>query len=177
MGKDLNSVNLIGRLVRDPEIRYTASGTAVAKISIANNYSYMQNNDRKDEVNYFDINVWGNSALNCEKYLKKGNQVAITGELRQNRWTDQASGQTRSKIEITAINVQFIGPANQNNNQNSGQGNNYNNQNNYRQQPQQNNYNNGVNKNNQQQQGGYIQDPWANQNNNQNGDNDDDIPF
>jgi len=108
MARDLNDVNIIGRLVRDPEIRYTASGTPVAKFSIANNMTYVQNNERKDSVNYFDVNVWGNQAVNCEKYLKKGNQVAINGSLRQNRWVDKASGQTRSKIEITANTVQFL---------------------------------------------------------------------
>ena len=113
MARDINQVTLIGRLVKDPEIKYTASGTPVTKFSIANNNSYSQNNEQVDAVNYFDINVWGNQAVSCEKYLKKGSQVAIIGSLRQNRWTDKATNQTRSKIEITANSVQFLSPASQ----------------------------------------------------------------
>lgn len=110
MARDLNQVFLIGRLVKDPEIRYTPNGTAVAKFSIANNVPFVQNNEKKEYVNYFDVNVWGNQALICEKYLKKGKQVAIIGVLRQNRWNDKTTGQTRSKIEITATAVQFLTP-------------------------------------------------------------------
>ena len=111
MARDLNHVTLIGRLVKDPEIKYTASGVPVTKFSIANNSSYMQNNELVEYVSYFDINVWGNQAVNCEKYLKKGSQVAVNGVLRQNRWNDKTSGQTRSKIEVTANSVQFLTPA------------------------------------------------------------------
>ena len=110
MSRDLNHVALIGRLVRDPEIRYTAGGQPVTKFSIANNVTYMQNNERKNFVNYFDVNVWGNQAVNCEKYLKKGSQVAITGNLRQNRWEDKTTKQIKSKVEITANSVQFLSP-------------------------------------------------------------------
>jgi len=108
MSRDLNQVFLIGRLVKDPEIKYTASGTPVTKFSIANNISYMQNNGLVEDVNYFDVNVWGNQAVSCEKYLKKGSQVALSGSLRQNRWDDKTSGQKRSKIEITANTIQFL---------------------------------------------------------------------
>ncbi len=111
MSRDLNHVSIIGRLVKDPEIKYTTSGVPVTKFSIANNSSYMQNNELVEYVNYVDINVWGNQAVNCEKYLKKGSQVAINGVLRQNRWNDKTTGQTRSKIEITANSVQFLSPA------------------------------------------------------------------
>ncbi len=108
MARDLNQVIVIGRLVRNPEIKYTASGVPITKFSIANNVSFMQNKELKEYVNYFDVNVWGNQAINCEKYLKKGSQVAITGSLRQNRWNDKSTGQTRSKVEITAMSVQFL---------------------------------------------------------------------
>lgn len=109
MAKDLNYVVLIGRLVKSPELKYTSSGMAVAKFSIACNDSYKQGEERKEYANYFDITVWNNQAINCEKYLKKGSQVAVNGVLRQNRWQDKQSGQTRSKIEITANSVQFLG--------------------------------------------------------------------
>ena len=110
MARDLNTVVIIGRLVRDPEIKYTTSGQPITKFSIANNTSYMQNNERKDYVNYFDINVWGNQAVNCQKFLKKGSQIVVEGHLRQNRWQDQATGKSSSKIEITANSVQFLTP-------------------------------------------------------------------
>lgn len=108
MGRDLNQVSLIGRLVRDPEIKYTANGNPIAKFSIANNYSYIQNNELVEDVNYFDIKVWGNQAVNCEKYLSKGKQIAILGFLKQNKWVDKTSGQNKSKIEITASSIQFL---------------------------------------------------------------------
>lgn len=108
-GRDLNVLIIIGRLVKDPEIKYTASGTPIAKFAIANNASYIQNGEKKELTNFFDVNVWGNQAVNCEKYLKKGSQVAIEGYIRQNRWTDNATGKTASKVEITANSVQFIG--------------------------------------------------------------------
>jgi single-strand DNA-binding protein len=108
MSRDLNQVIIIGRLVKDPEIKYTANGTPVTKFSIANNISYMQNNNLVEYANYFDINVWGNQAVSCEKYLKKGSMVAINGSLRQQRWDDKTTGQKRSKIEITANSVQFL---------------------------------------------------------------------
>lgn len=110
-GRDLNVLIIIGRLVKDPEIKYTASGAPIAKFTIANNASYTQNGEKKELTNFFDVNVWGNQAVNCEKYLKKGSQVAIEGHIRQNRWTDNATGKTVSKVEITANSVQFIGPA------------------------------------------------------------------
>ncbi|OHD10865.1 MAG: hypothetical protein A2Y34_09490 [Spirochaetes bacterium GWC1_27_15] len=108
MARDLNHIIIIGRLVRQPEIKYTTSGVPVTKFSIANNVSYGQGNEKKEIVNYFDINVWGNQAVSCEKYLKKGSQVAIEGQLRQNRWVDQATGKNQSKVEIVANSVQFL---------------------------------------------------------------------
>jgi len=111
MARDLNQIIIIGRLVRDPEIKYTSTGTPVVKFSIANNAGFGQGNEKKEVVNYFDVNVWGNQAENCNKYLKKGSQVAVDGHLRQNRWTDQATGKTQSKVEIVANTIQFLTPA------------------------------------------------------------------
>jgi len=167
MARDLNQVTVIGRLVKDPEIKYTASGVPVTKFSIANNSSYMQNNELVESVSYFDINVWGNQAVNCEKYLKKGSQVAIIGALRQNRWTDKTSGQTRSKVEITANSVQFLTPASGSQNV-KGASNNFDDTNNTP-------VNNGI-----------IEDPWNNGSDknenlgnayNNSNESDDDIPF
>jgi len=105
MSNDLNNVVLIGRLTKDAEIKYTSTGKPVTKFSIANNSI----SNKTEYVNYFDVNVWGVQAVNCEKYLKKGSKIVVTGSLRQNRWQDQSTGQVKSKVEINAFNVQFLG--------------------------------------------------------------------
>lgn len=104
---DINRVFLVGRLTRDAELRYTASGTPVAKFSIAVNRSKKSGDQWDEEVNYFDIVLWGKTAESLSKYLGKGKQVAIDGELRQSRWEQE--GQNRSKIEIHAANIQLLG--------------------------------------------------------------------
>lgn len=111
MARDVNEVIVIGRLVRDVEFKVIASGTPVAKFSIANNQAFKQNDEWKEYVNYFDVTVWGKQAESCSKYLTKGKQVAVSGSLRQERWQDKTSGQNRSKVEITANQVQFLGDA------------------------------------------------------------------
>ena len=108
MARDLNHATLVGRLVRDPEIRYSQSGVAICKISVANNDNIKKDGNWTDEVSYFDVVVFGKQGENVEKYCKKGSQVAIEGRLRQNRWTDK-EGQNRSKIEIVASSIQFLG--------------------------------------------------------------------
>lgn len=98
---DINNVNIIGRLTRDPEVRTTNNGMSVCKMSIA------VNGMKKDDVSFFDVTAWSRVAENCGKYLKKGSQVGINGSLRQNRFQTK-EGQNRSKVEINANNVQFI---------------------------------------------------------------------
>lgn len=104
---DTNSVLLIGRLTRDAELKYLSSGTAVCKFAIASNRSKKQGDSYVDEVSYFDIVLWGKSGEALNQYLVKGKQVAITGNLHQNRW--EQDGQARSKIEVMAENVQLLG--------------------------------------------------------------------
>lgn len=104
---DLNRVTLIGRLTRDAELKYTSSGMAVCKFSIAVNKFRKSGEQRTEETHFFDIVLWGRSGESLNQYLIKGKQVAIDGELRQNRW--EQDGQPRSKIEIVANNVQLLG--------------------------------------------------------------------
>ncbi|MCL2706277.1 MAG: single-stranded DNA-binding protein [Spirochaetaceae bacterium] len=104
---DINRVFLVGRLTRDAELRVTTSGTSVAKFSIAVNRSKKSGDQWDEEVNYFDIVLWGKTAEALSKYLTKGKQVAIDGELRQSRWEQE--GQNRSRIEIHAANIQLLG--------------------------------------------------------------------
>ena len=102
----LNSVNIMGNLTRDPEIRYTNSGKSVCSLSIANNRVYTQNGERVQEVSYFDVDVWGAVGENCAKYLSKGSGVIIDGRLKQDRW--EKDGKTQSRIRIVANNVHFM---------------------------------------------------------------------
>lgn len=100
---DINSVVLVGRLTRDMELKSLNNGTAVGRFSIAVNKKFKD----KEEVSFFDIVVWSKLAEVLNKYLAKGSQVIVSGELRQNRW--EQDGQSRSKVEINASSVQMIG--------------------------------------------------------------------
>lgn len=102
-----NRVILAGNLVRDPETRFLPSGVAVTSFSIAVNRRYKSNDEVKEEVSYFDVSVFGKTGENCAEYLSKGRPVLVEGRLRQRRW--EADGVKRSKIEVVAENVQFLG--------------------------------------------------------------------
>lgn len=102
----LNSVNIMGNLTRDPEMKYTSSGRPVCNISIANNRIYSKNGEKVSEVSYFDVEVWGVIAENCAKYLSKGSGIIVEGRLKQDRW--EKDGKTQSRVRITANNVHFM---------------------------------------------------------------------
>ncbi|MDR1566685.1 MAG: single-stranded DNA-binding protein [Treponema sp.] len=104
---DINHVVLVGRLVRDAELKYTANGQAVCKFSIAVNRSRKNGDQWVEEPNFFDIVLWGRQGEAVGKYLVKGKSVGVDGELRQDRW--QQDGQNRSKVEIVASNLQLLG--------------------------------------------------------------------
>lgn len=110
MSRDIQHFFCIGRLVKDPELKYTANGMSVTNFSIAVNDSFKQGDKYVDYANFFEVTVFGSQALNCDKYLKKGSQAAVHGKLKQNRWTDKATGQTRNKIVIIADSIQFLSP-------------------------------------------------------------------
>ena len=107
MASDLNRVILVGRLTRDPELRYTPSGMAVASFSLANNRSYSTGGEKKDQVSYFDCVAWSKMGEIITEYCKKGKQIAVEGRLQQRRWDDQ-DGNKKSKIEIVVENFQFL---------------------------------------------------------------------
>ena len=109
MARDINSVILVGRLTRDPEFSYTQNQTPFCRFSIANN---RMGANQQEEVNFFDIITWDKIATTCSQYLKKGRQVVIEGRLKQDRFQDQ-SGVSKSRVEIVASSVQFIGSSNQ----------------------------------------------------------------
>ena len=105
----LNRVLLMGNLTRDPELRYIPSGTAVANLGLATNRTYTtQDGERKEEVCYIDIVVWGKTAENCANYLSKGRPVFIEGRLQLDTWETE-DGQKRSKLKVVADRVQFLG--------------------------------------------------------------------
>jgi len=104
---DVNHVILIGRLTRDAELKYTAGGMAVCKFAIAVNRRKKSGEQWVEEASFFDIVLWGRSGETLNQYLVKGKQIAVEGELHQNRW--EQDGQARSKIEIMASNVQLLG--------------------------------------------------------------------
>ncbi len=102
----LNSVNIMGNLTRDPEMRYLPSGTGVCTLSIANNRVYTKDGQRQNETSFFDVDVWGAQAENCSKYLSKGSGVIIEGRLKQDRW--EKDGRTQSRVKIVATSVHFL---------------------------------------------------------------------
>lgn len=104
---DVNHVVLIGRLTRDAELKYTGGGIAVCRFAIAVNKRRKQGEQWVDEASFFDIVLWGKSGESLNQYLVKSKQVAVEGELHQNRW--EQDGQPRSKVEIMANNVQLLG--------------------------------------------------------------------
>lgn len=103
---NLNSVLIEGNLTRDPELSYTGKGTAVAKLGVANNRWFKQEDELQQETSFFDVTVWGHQAEVCEQYLKKGRGVRVVGRLKQDRWQD-AEGNPRSKVQIVAEHVEF----------------------------------------------------------------------
>lgn len=107
MANDINCVILVGRLTRDAELKYTNTGSAVSKLSVAVNRRKRSGDQWTDEANFFDVTIWGKMAESLNQYLNKGKQVAIEGELRQSRW--EQDGQSRSKVEIVARNIQLLG--------------------------------------------------------------------
>ena len=110
---DMNHVFLIGRLTRDlgadeRSFAYVGNGQmARANISIAVNRSKKEGEQWVDEVNYFDITIWGRTAENLKQYLLKGKQIAVDGYLKQDRW--QKDGQNFSKVVVVANSVQLLG--------------------------------------------------------------------
>jgi len=105
----LNKVFLIGNLTRDPELRYVPSGSAVTNFTIATNRTYtLQSGEKKEEVCYVRIVVWGRLAETCGEYLSKGSPVFIEGRLQSRNW-ETPQGEKRSTLEVIAQNVQFLG--------------------------------------------------------------------
>ena len=106
---NLNKVLLIGRLGRDPELRYTQENTAVATLNLATSESWKdrQSGERKERTEWHRIVVWGRQAENCERFLSKGRLVFVEGALQTRDWQDK-EGNKRYTTEIVARSVQFL---------------------------------------------------------------------
>jgi single-strand DNA-binding protein len=107
MANDINRVYLIGRLTKDPDLRYTQGGTSIASFTVANNRTYTAQNERKEQVSFFNCIAWGKPGEVIAQYVKKGQRIALEGRLQQRSWQDQ-SGQKRSTVEVVVENFQFI---------------------------------------------------------------------
>jgi single-strand DNA-binding protein len=106
----LNKVMLIGNLTRDPEVKYTPKGTAVAEIAIAINRNYTgADGQKKEEVTFIDVTLWERLAEIAGEYLKKGRPVFIEGRLQLDTWDDKATGQKRSRLRVRAEQMQLLG--------------------------------------------------------------------
>lgn len=107
------SITVTGNVVKDPQIKFTANGSALLSFSVAANYSWKNANDEwEKKVSYFDVTAWRDLAEDAANVLLKGVGVTVTGRLEQRSWDDEESGQKRSKVEIIAdqiaVNVRSI---------------------------------------------------------------------
>lgn len=108
MANDLNRVQLIGRLTRDPELRQTGSGTSYCRFGIANNRNYTTNGERREEVSFFNCVAWGRQAEIINQYCRKGKQVAVDGRLQQRSWEDK-EGKKQSSVDVVVEQLQMLG--------------------------------------------------------------------
>ena len=105
-----NKVVLVGNLTRDPELRYTPKGTAIAKLGLAVNRVWTnESGEKKEEVTFVDVDVFGRTAENVGQYMRKGRPILIEGRLKLDQWDDKQTGQKKSKLGVVAETVQFLG--------------------------------------------------------------------
>jgi single-strand DNA-binding protein len=108
-----NKVILMGNLTRDPELRYTPKGMAVAKVGLAVNRTWRsESGEQKEEVTFVDVDIWGRTAENVGQYMRKGSPILIEGRLKLDQWDDKQTGQKRSRLGVTAETVQFLSSGN-----------------------------------------------------------------
>ncbi len=109
MAAEYNRVIMLGNLTWDPELKHLDNGTPVTTLGLASNRTYTAGDgERREEVCYINVTVWGRFAEICCEYLRTGSQVLVEGRLKFDRWEDE-EGNPRSKHEIVANTVQFLG--------------------------------------------------------------------
>lgn len=106
-----NKVILLGNLTRDPQVRYTPSGTPVAEIGLAINryWTDKQTNTRREETTFVEVTLWSRDAEVAGEYLAKGRPVLIEGRLQLDTWDDKTTGQKRSKLRVVGERMQLLG--------------------------------------------------------------------
>ncbi len=105
-----NKVILMGNLTRDPEMRYTPKGTAVARLGMAVNRKYTtESGEAKEEVTFVDVDAWGKQAEVIAQYCRKGKALLVEGRLKLDQWDDKATGQKRSRLGVVLESFQFVG--------------------------------------------------------------------
>ena len=110
MASSYNKVILLGNCTRDPEVKYTPKGTAVAELGLAVNRVYTTDGgEKREEVTFVDVTMWGRQAEVAGEYLKKGRPVFIEGRLQLDSWDDKQTGQKRSKLRVVCENFQLLG--------------------------------------------------------------------
>jgi len=108
-----NKVILMGNLTRDPELRYTPKGTAVARIGLAVNRVWRtEAGENREEVTFVDVDAYGKTAETIAQYLKKGNPLLVEGRLRLHTWEDKQTQQKQSKLRVDLETFKFVGPSN-----------------------------------------------------------------
>ena len=107
----LNKVMLIGNLGKDPEVRFLASGQAVCNLRVATSRSWFdkQKQEKREETEWHDVEVWGKQAEAAGQHLAKGRSVFVEGRLKTDKWQDKQSGQERTRIKIVAEYLRFLG--------------------------------------------------------------------
>jgi single-strand DNA-binding protein len=104
-----NRVIIAGNLTRDPELRYTPKGTAVARLTLAVNRSYTgENGEKKEEVSFVDVDAWARQAEVLAQYMKKGRPLLVEGRLKQDTWEDKNTHQKQSKLKVVLEGFTFI---------------------------------------------------------------------
>jgi len=107
---NFNKVFLMGNLTRDPELRYTPSGTAVASFGLASNRRWKgPSGEDREETVFVEVNAFGRQAELISEYMSKGRQIFVEGRLKLDQWNDKESGAKRSKLTVTVENFQFLG--------------------------------------------------------------------
>ena len=118
----INSVTLVGRAGRDPEVRYFESGTVVANLTMAVNRT-----NRNDEPDWFNLEIWGKQAQVAADYVKKGSLIGITGSFKMDSWKDRNTGEDRNKPVVRVDRLELLGSKRDSENSNF-QNNNFNQQ-------------------------------------------------
>ena len=120
----INSVSLVGRAGRDPEVRYFESGTVVANLTMAVN-----RRNRNDEPDWFNLEIWGKQAQVAADYVKKGSLIGVTGSFKLDRWKDRNTGEDRNKPVVRVDRLELLGS------KRDSEASNFQNNNSYNQQP------------------------------------------